>query len=83
MSPGAITIMRPLGDSTVIGTESDGNSKAHTSPSLPSSDRRRICSTSGTRRKAEVRLTSARSLPPVMVVGDWSCLSSLRPPLCR
>jgi hypothetical protein len=78
MSPGAITIMRPLGDSTVIGTESDGNSNAHTSPSLPRSDRKRICSMSGTRRNAEVRLMSAESLPPVMFVGGWSWFSSMR-----
>src|SRR6516164_8082994 len=63
-SPGAIAIMRPAGDSTVIGTESGGNSKAHTSPSPARSGRSRTSGSGGRRRSAEVRLTSAGRLSP-------------------
>jgi hypothetical protein len=45
----------------VITKASCGNSKAHTSPSLPHSERNRIASSGGTRRNAEVRLTLAGS----------------------
>src|SRR5262249_16597689 len=63
-SPGAISITRPVGDSTVIGDASRGNSKAQTSPSPPHSDRNRITSNGGTRRNAEVRLILAGRFPP-------------------
>src|SRR5262249_3780687 len=69
-SPGTTTIMRPTVDSTVIGTESSGNSKAHTSPSLARSGRSRILSSGGTRRSAEVRLTSAGRLSLFI---SWRC----------
>src|SRR6516162_3151917 len=62
-SPGAIVIMRPVGDSTVIGGASRGNSKAQISPSPPDADRSRIVLSGGTRRSAEARLTLAGRLP--------------------
>src|SRR6516225_10314466 len=61
-SPGAIVIVRPVGDSTVIGDASPGNSKPQTSPSLPRTNRKRIVSSGGTRRNAEARLTFAGRL---------------------
>src|SRR5712671_2692462 len=68
VSPGAIAIIRPVGDSTVIGKTSRANSKAQTSPSLPHSDRNRIASSGGTRRNTEVRLTLAGRLSPFIRV---------------
>src|SRR5437870_578690 len=68
VSPGAIVIIRPVGDSTVIGKPSWANSKAQTSPSPPHCDRNRIASSAGTRRKAEERLTVAGRLPPFIRV---------------
>src|SRR5215831_396174 len=67
-SPGVIVIARPAGDSTVIGEPSRGNSKAHTSPSPPDSDRNRIDSSAGTRRSADVRLILAGRLPPFILL---------------
>src|ERR1700722_10566713 len=71
MSPGAIVIIRPVGDSTVIGKEPLGNSKAQTSPSPPYSGRNLIASSGGTRRSAEVRLELAERLPPFICAYVW------------
>jgi hypothetical protein len=60
--------MRPVEDSTVIGTASRGNSKTQTSPSPPGPGRKRSASSDGTRRSAEVRLTLAGTLPPCICV---------------
>ena len=64
--------MRPVGASTLIAAASRGNSKAHTSPSLPHTDRNRICARGGTRRNAEVRLRLAGKPPPVIVLDVLS-----------
>src|SRR5215475_9688060 len=71
-SPGAIVIMRPAADSTVIGDACDGSSKAQTSPSPPHADRNRIASSVGTRRSTEVRLAPAGRLLPFILIflGD-------------
>src|SRR5262249_24766378 len=61
-SPGPISITRPVGDSTVIGSPSRASAKAQTSPSLPHVDCSRISSSGGTRRSTEVRLILAGRL---------------------